>query len=111
MNATQFDIEVVTSYYRILGLPLAASQDDIRRSRNRLLMKFHPDRHVKGWIADEVSLADRVRLVQEAYQYLIEHYDEIVKELKVIEESLLSSQAPDAIRSHWIYAEINKIKS
>lgn len=110
MKATQFDIEVVTSYYRILGLALTATQEDIRRSRNRLIMKFHPDRHTKGWVADEVSLVDRVRLVQEAYQYLIEHYDDITKELKILEEGVLSSHAPDAIRSHWIYAEVNKIK-
>lgn len=110
MTATQFDIEVVTSYYRILGLPLRATREDIRRSRNRLIMKFHPDRHTKGWIADEMSLADRVRLVQEAYQYLVDHYDEIAKELKILEESVLSSHVPDAIRSHWIYAEVSKIK-
>lgn len=35
----------VKRYYKILGLPLTASKEEVKNARNNLLKKYHPDRY------------------------------------------------------------------
>lgn len=109
MKKQTLDIKQVTLYYRILGLPFTASKEAIRQSRNKLMMRFHPDRNTKGWVVDELSLEDRVHVVQEAYLFLTENYEQITKEFNFLESSPLSTRANSQIRSHWVYSEIAKL--
>ncbi|KAH9411432.1 DnaJ domain-containing protein [Ordospora pajunii] len=53
-----------SDYYAILGVQKSASQDDIRRAFNALLMKFHPDR-TKMSESSDVSA-----IIQNAYTTL-----------------------------------------
>lgn len=105
MKKQFLDIERITQYYRILGLPMTATLQEIRHSRNKLLMRFHPDRQ-----ADNKETAQPVHLVQEAYLFLTEHHQQIVKEFDYLNKSTLSSQNPTKLKSHWVYSEIANIK-
>lgn len=100
------NIKTITQYYRILGLPIEASLDDCRKSRNRLLQKFHPDK-VRQWTTD-MPPSERVHLIQEAYNYICEHYQEIQAYLKPVQKHTFSSQMPKSSKSHWVYTEIQK---
>ncbi len=92
----------ITHHYSILGAPLWASKDDLRRARNKLLHRFHPDR-----AQDESS--KQAYVVQSAYLYITENYDEIRKILKFIDEASLSNRMPLKSRSHWIYTTVATI--
>lgn len=49
-------------YYSVLGVPLTASQDEIRAAYRRMAKQFHPDVNPEG--------AERFRMATEAYQVL-----------------------------------------
>lgn len=106
MDKEDIDIKLVTHYYSILGAPLSASKDELRRARNKLLHLFHPDRRPSGWIVDESEPEKRAYVIQGAYLYLIENYDEIRKELGFLSEVSLTNRMPLKTRSHWIYTTV-----
>ncbi|KAF9451904.1 DnaJ-domain-containing protein [Macrolepiota fuliginosa MF-IS2] len=55
------------SYYRILGIPSAATADEIKQAYKTMALRWHPDRH-----PDDVENATRRFLeVQDAYQALM----------------------------------------
>lgn len=51
-------------YYKIMGVPRGASQDDIKRAFRRLARKFHPD------VSKEPNAEERFKQVNEAYEVL-----------------------------------------
>jgi curved DNA-binding protein len=51
-------------YYKIMGVPRSASQDDIKRAFRRLARKFHPD------VSKEPNAEERFKQVNEAYEVL-----------------------------------------
>src|SRR5687767_7520300 len=64
-------------YYKILGVPRSAGQDDIRKAYRKLAMQFHPDRNPGDKQAEE-----RFKEINEAYQVLNDpqkrsHYDRL----------------------------------
>lgn len=99
------NLKTITQYYRILGLPIEATLDDCRQSRNRLLQKFHPDKQVSQWLAGGAP-EERVHLIQEAYTYIREHYQEIQVYLKPIQKNQFTNQMPKQSKSHWVYSQI-----
>jgi molecular chaperone DnaJ len=54
-------------YYRVLGVPVRASEDDIKRAFRLLALRWHPDRN-----PDDVLAAERFREALEAYENLID---------------------------------------
>jgi curved DNA-binding protein CbpA len=54
-------------YYATLGLPPAATEDDIRRAYRRLALQWHPDRN-----AGDAGAAERFKAISEAYAVLID---------------------------------------
>jgi molecular chaperone DnaJ len=53
-----------TDYYEVLGVPRAASQEDIKRAFRQLAREHHPD------VNKDPGAADRFKLINEAYQVL-----------------------------------------
>jgi curved DNA-binding protein len=51
-------------YYKIMGLPRTASQDEIKRAYRRLARKYHPD------VSKEPDAEERFKEVNEAYEVL-----------------------------------------
>jgi DnaJ-class molecular chaperone len=54
-------------YYRILGVPLEATEDEIRRAYRRLALQWHPDRNPGNAEAEE-----RFKEISEAYGVLMD---------------------------------------
>jgi len=52
-------------YYEILGMPVEASADDIKKSYRKLAMKYHPDRN-----PGDTEAEDRFKEAAEAYEVL-----------------------------------------
>jgi molecular chaperone DnaJ len=64
-------------YYRVLGVPVRASQEEIKRAFRLLALRWHPDRNPHDSVA-----AERFREALEAYENLIDpskrgHYDKV----------------------------------
>jgi hypothetical protein len=57
----------LSDYYDVLGLPLCASLDEIRKKYNKLSRKYHPDKND----GDQIKNAKFTR-IEEAYEALIE---------------------------------------
>jgi hypothetical protein len=106
MTKEVLDLNEVTQKFRILGLPFNATKEDVRRARNKLLHQFHPDKYPKGWILDETQPEKRVYLVQNAYLYIIENFEEIHVAFQFLYEQSLSSRMPINSRSHWVYTTV-----
>src|SRR5688572_21454222 len=54
-------------YYRVLGVHLEATEDEIRRAYRRLALQWHPDRNPGNADAEE-----RFKEISEAYAVLID---------------------------------------
>ena len=72
------------NYYYILGLDLQATQDDIKKSYRKLVLKFHPDKNNGDKFFEE-----RFKEIQNAYEHLTnsqlkEKHDEFLKKYKII---------------------------
>jgi molecular chaperone DnaJ len=53
-----------TDYYDVLGVPRAASQEQIKRAFRQLAREHHPD------VSKDPAAADRFKIINEAYQVL-----------------------------------------
>jgi|GEM_PF-4550004 len=108
MRDEAVDLNEVTKMYRVLGLPITASKVEVRHARNKLLARFHPDKH-QDLQDDEQSMNDRTRFIQTAFLYIIAHYDAIQHSLEFLPGTLLTNQIPIGIRSYWVYTSIERI--
>lgn len=53
-------------YYKVLGITEDASYEDIRKARNKMALKWHPDRHM-----DNVEIAtEKMKQINEAFEYV-----------------------------------------
>lgn len=58
-------------YYKILGLPLGASRDEIKNARNNLLKKYHPDIYQGSMSFAEQKSAE----INDAFEKICEFLD------------------------------------
>lgn len=110
MNEQELSLATIIEKYKILGQSLDASKEDLRHARNKLLLQFHPDKHPEGWQLDDVSLENRVHLVQSAYLYILKHYSAIQRAVKFLPESALTNQMGIKPKSHVAYSEVASYK-
>jgi DnaJ-domain-containing protein 1 len=70
--------------YQILGLPIDAPFEDVRKAYHRLAMTYHPDRYATAVLPNEVReyLANMARRVTTAYA-LLEDAQHVVKQTAV----------------------------
>ncbi|HRE30373.1 MAG TPA: DnaJ domain-containing protein [Candidatus Berkiella sp.] len=105
------DLNEVTKMYQILGLPLEATKEDMRRARNKLIAKFHPDKHQFDLTNNESILTERIQTVQAAYLYIMEHYMAIQNALHFLPQQTLTNRIPVNVRSYWVYTSIERISN
>ncbi len=102
----ELDLAQITQQYSILGAPLTASKDELRRARNKMLHLFHPDRQPHNWVVGENEPEKRAYLIQSAYLFIIEHFDQIRQTLDFLTDSSLTNRMPLKTRTHWIYTAV-----
>lgn len=107
MEKEPLDINEVTMKFKILGLPITATKEQVRYARNKLLHHFHPDKHHGGWILDSTDPEKRVYLIQSAYLYITENYNEIHETFRFLSEEALTNRIPVNARSHWTYMTVS----
>ena len=61
-------------YYKIMGVPRDASQEDVKKAYRRLMNQHHPDKLVSKGLPEEM-----IKLANEKTQEIKEAYDLIKK--------------------------------
>jgi molecular chaperone DnaJ len=61
---------MITDAYRVLGVSLSASDDEIKKAYRELSRKYHPDTNADNPLADLAE--EKFKQVQEAYQQIME---------------------------------------
>ncbi|CAO3595096.1 unnamed protein product [Absidia cylindrospora] len=56
---------VSTEYYDLLGIPVSATQDDIKKAYRKKAIRFHPDKN-----PNDPTAEDKFKKISEAYQIL-----------------------------------------
>ena len=86
LNVNQNDFESIQSmfinqgshhgldkWFKILEIDKNASKEEIKKAHRKMVMKYHPDK-LQGVSQDIIKLAEeKFRLVQEAYEKIMEH--------------------------------------
>lgn len=106
MSEEQLDLNEITDMFRILGVNINATLEEIRHARNKLISIFHPDRKPTNWQATTKELENHVCLVQSAYEYIVQNYDAIQATLGYLPKESLTSRLPSKTRSHWVYIQV-----
>lgn len=57
-------------YYAVLGLPVTASVDEIRRSYRKLMSQYHPDRVATLDADSQRRATEKAKAINEAYQII-----------------------------------------
>ncbi len=57
-------------YYAVLGLPVTASVDEIRRSYRKLMSQYHPDRVATLDVDSQRRATEKAKAINEAYQII-----------------------------------------
>ncbi|MGE3318514.1 MAG: J domain-containing protein [Candidatus Berkiella sp.] len=111
MSEEVVNLNEVTQMYRILGLPPSATKEQVREARNRLLVRFHPDKQQFDPNIDEQAMNDRARFIQAAFLYITHNYRAIQSALDFLPNAMLTNQIPASVRSYWVYSSIERIPS
>ena len=60
-------------HYEVLGIPLTASNDEIKKAYRKCALQWHPDKHVDSNTKEEAN--KKFLEIQDAYDTLIEPND------------------------------------
>lgn len=58
------------NYYEILEIPKTATADEIKKSYNRLVLKYHPDRNKNKSESEKKAILEKYLKIKEAYDVL-----------------------------------------
>ncbi|WP_407400907.1 J domain-containing protein [Treponema sp.] len=58
--------------YRLLGIPMGSSKDDVKKAYKEKLQYYHPDKHIGNPILEKVA-TDKTRQVVDAYNLISEN--------------------------------------
>jgi len=65
MHKAGTEVQSTTDFYKLLGLPRDANQDDIRKAHRKLVREYHPDAN-----PGDRSSEERFKEIQRAYEVL-----------------------------------------
>ena len=87
----------VKKYYKILGLPLSASKEDVKNARNNLLKKYQPDRQQGSISFAEEKSAEINEAFEKSAEFLdkqeSQHAKQNVKQTSPKEEHFESTKS------------------
>lgn len=107
---SKIDRNQISIKCRILGVHATATLEEIKEARDRLASIFHPDKHPKFNEEEKKILSKRFTIIQEAYEFLKKHHEEIQTLYGYARDNTLTSQENRRERSHWVYISISKFK-
>ncbi len=61
--------------YKILGLENNASLDEVKKARNRMIKKYHPDKLAQANETTKKQANERIILINEAYELIRFNFD------------------------------------
>lgn len=68
--------EELNRAYRLLGITVSATKEDVKKAYKEKLQYYHPDKHAGNAILEKVA-TDKTRQVVESYAMIIKHLEEM----------------------------------
>ena len=62
----------IDKYYKVLGLEVGASYDEVKKSYRRLIKIYHPDKYLSKDVSEEMlkDINEKIIKINEAYEYI-----------------------------------------
>lgn len=96
----------VIKKFRILGVSVNASLDELKAARNRLTKSYHPDKYPNATPEEIKMIENKFHMINEAYLYLRDNNKKIKEAFLHVSEFSLTSKAHPILRSHYVYSEV-----
>jgi molecular chaperone DnaJ len=91
-------------YYKILGVPVSAGEQDIKKAFRTLAHKYHPDKN-----PDNQFAASHFREIKEAYSVLSDSKKRAVYDEERYFSGLTATKDPSGITPEWLLAQTQKL--
>ncbi|MFM8454906.1 MAG: DnaJ domain-containing protein [Gammaproteobacteria bacterium] len=106
----RIDEQSVALKYRLLGVSMHSSLEEIKAARNKLAKKFHPDKNADASALKKEELNEKFKLIQEAYEFITDNFEKIQAVLKRFIENTFTQNAATGVKAHWVYSSVAGFK-
>lgn len=102
-------IPKITKSYRLLGLSVVASIEEVDAAYKKLRQQIHPDKFATESIEIQNSMTNKFVAVKASYDLIKNNYTEIQKIIEVMNDFSIISRKSKSVRSHITYSQISQL--
>ena len=102
-------IPKITKSYRLLGLSVCATLEEVNAAYKKLRQQVHPDKYANEPFSVQNTMTYKFVSIKKAFELISENYDDIQKVIEVVDQFSIISLKSRSVRSHITYSQISKL--